>query len=71
MLLRFNCKTKDFYGFNFFKVTENSKLSVDSAFSFGAAEANRKHRIDINSKKEQFRTKKRVQSDSLYNKNWL
>lgn len=32
-------------------MTENSKLSVDSAFSFGAVEANRKHRIDINSRK--------------------
>ena len=31
---------------------------MDSAFSFGAIQANRNHRLDINSRKGQFRTKK-------------
>ena len=38
-------------------MTENTKISVDSAFSFGAIKAKQKHRIDINSRKGQFRTK--------------
>ena len=49
-------------------MTENSKISVDSTFSFEAMEANRNHRIDINSGKGRFKTKKRVQTDFLYNK---
>lgn len=50
------------------KVTEISKLSADSALSFGAIEENQKHKIGINSEKGRFRTKK---SDFFYNKNLL
>ena len=39
-------------------MTENTKISVDSAFSLGAIKAKQKHRIDINSTKGRFRTKK-------------
>ena len=38
-------------------MTENTKISVDSAFSFGAIKAKQKYRIDINSRKGRFRTK--------------
>ena len=40
------------------KMTENTKISEDSAFSFGAIGAKWKDRIDINSRKARFRTKK-------------
>ena len=49
-------------------MTEISKLSADSALSFGAIEENQKHKIGINSEKGRFRTKK---SDFFYNKNLL
>ena len=46
-------------------MTEKAKVSVDYVFSFGAIKPKRKHRIGKLSRKGQFKTKERVQSDFL------
>lgn len=48
-------------------MTENTKISVDSAFSIGAKQPKRKYRIDRISRKGQFSSKEHIQSDFLLN----
>ena len=48
-------------------MTENTKISVDFTFSFGAIEPKRKRRTEKISRENRFRTKQRVQSDFLSN----
>ena len=46
-------------------MSENTKISLDFTFSFGAIEPKRKHRIEKISREGRFRRKQRVQSDFL------